>query len=166
MLCTYIANSCSQVKCAFAAQVLKFAKEVYVATGQVIKETREAQGITQQSLAEKAGLSKGFLSDLENGNRGVSSENLLRIAKALSTTTDYLLGHEAISSAPVRASIEVPDELSEVAHREGWTYSETLEILDAYNTVVARRSSTKRPHFDEEQWKALYNAIRSMFNKD
>lgn len=135
-------------------------------TGERIREVREARGWTQQALADKAGLSKGFLSDVENGHRGISSDNLLKIANALEATLDYLTGNEdQIGVAQRRTEVVVPRALSQVAATEGWTYSETLQVLEAYNTVVARRSSDQRPDFDQEQWKKLYAAIKSVFHR-
>jgi transcriptional regulator with XRE-family HTH domain len=135
-------------------------------TGDRIREIRESLGWTQQVLADKTGLSKGFLSDVENGHRGISSDNLLKIANALGATLDYLAGNEEKSGSPQqRAQVVVPDALSQIAAGEGWTYSETLQVLEAYNTVVARRSSEQRPEFDQAQWKRLYAAIKSVFNQ-
>ena len=51
--------------------------------GDRIKERRIKLGWTQDSLAEKAAISKGFLSDLENNKRNVGADTLLDIAKVL-----------------------------------------------------------------------------------
>jgi len=59
-------------------------------TGDRIKEVRESLHITQEELAAKTGLSKGFISDTENSKRGISAENLLKIANALGASLDYL----------------------------------------------------------------------------
>lgn len=60
-------------------------------TGERIRQMRLARGMTQDQLSSAAGISKGFLSDVENGKRDISSRNLLRIATALSASVDYLL---------------------------------------------------------------------------
>ena len=59
--------------------------------GDRFREIREARKLTQEQVAEKAAMSKGFLSEIENGKRNVSSEYLLRIANSLSASVDYLL---------------------------------------------------------------------------
>jgi transcriptional regulator with XRE-family HTH domain len=51
--------------------------------GAAIREQRKRAQLTQEILAEKAGLSVVFISLLENGHRTVSVDALLRIAKAL-----------------------------------------------------------------------------------
>ena len=51
--------------------------------GDRIREIREARTLTQDQLAERSGVSKGFLSDIENSKRNPSSEYVLKIANAL-----------------------------------------------------------------------------------
>jgi transcriptional regulator with XRE-family HTH domain len=59
--------------------------------GERIREIREEMQINQEQLAERSGLSKGFLSDVENNKRNIGSENLLKIANVLGASVDYLL---------------------------------------------------------------------------
>lgn len=70
--------------------------------GSRIRLRRVALGLVQRDLCKLAGLSVGFMSDLENGKRGISAENLLAIAKALRVTPNYffkpLLGKEGHGS--------------------------------------------------------------------
>lgn len=72
--------------------------------GDRIREIREAKRLTQDQLAERTGISKGFLSDVENGKRNVSSEYLLRIANALNASVDYLLRGTSRQPAAVTPS--------------------------------------------------------------
>ena len=72
--------------------------------GERIKTRRLELEWTQDQLAQKAGISKSFLSDLENGKRSVGAENLLDIARALGVSIDYLMTGE-VSEKPVT---EVP----------------------------------------------------------
>ena len=51
--------------------------------GERIKKRRNELGWTQDVLAQKAGISKSFLSDLENGKRNVGADTLYDIARAL-----------------------------------------------------------------------------------
>ena len=111
--------------------------------GDRIKEVREAKGITQDKLATKTGLSKGFISELENGKRGVSSDNLLKIANHLGASLDYLARGETDTPA-TRKPIEIPHELSVAAEQLNLSYAQTIELLEAANSVVARRSNRQR----------------------
>jgi transcriptional regulator with XRE-family HTH domain len=51
--------------------------------GDAIRKNRNGASLTQETLAEKAGLSVVFVSLLENGHRTVSVDSLLNIARAL-----------------------------------------------------------------------------------
>lgn len=58
-----------------------------------IKEMRVKAGLTQVQLAEKAGVTARTIQNYELGNRKPSNmEVIQKIADALSTTTEYLLG--------------------------------------------------------------------------
>lgn len=132
------------------------------ATGDRIKEIREARGWTQDHLAEKAGISKGFLSDVENNKRNISSENLLKIANVLGASVDYLLRGETGGPSSSRPVV-IPPELSEVAEELNLTYGQTLELLEAHRSIIARRSSRGTKQFSADDWRQLYRAIKSVF---
>jgi transcriptional regulator with XRE-family HTH domain len=131
-------------------------------TGDRIREIREAKKLTQDQLAEMSDISKGFLSDVENGKRNVSSEYLLRIANVLGASIDYLLRGAATGFAS-REPITIPPELSEAAERLNLSYAEAIELLDAHRSVVARRSNQSAKHFTVEDWENLYKAIQRVF---
>lgn len=50
---------------------------------EAVKQARLAAKLKQSQLAEAAGISPGFLSELESGERGASPETLERIAEVL-----------------------------------------------------------------------------------
>lgn len=131
-------------------------------TGDRIREIREARGMTQDQLAVQADISKGFLSDVENNKRNISSDNLLKIANALGASVDYLLRGETKDSGR-RTPIVIPPELSQAAGEMGLSYTQTLETLEAHNSVVARRSSKDTKRLSVDEWKEFYKAIKRVF---
>ena len=56
-----------------------------------IKVWREYRGLTQQALADMAGISKPYLSQIETNKRTGTKEVLLAIAKALKVTLDDIV---------------------------------------------------------------------------
>ena len=62
------------------------------AVGQVVRNTRLKAGLTASALARKAGLSKAFLSDVENGKRGMGLKTWYDLAMALGGGYTSLLG--------------------------------------------------------------------------
>ncbi len=49
-----------------------------------MKDRREALGLTQEEFAERAGIHRTYLSDIERGTRNVSLINIERVAQGLS----------------------------------------------------------------------------------
>lgn len=132
--------------------------------GDRIREIREKKKLTQDQLAERARISKGFLSEIENGRRNVSSEYLLRVANALSASVDYLLrGTNEVPSAGNREPIVIPSELAEAAERLNLSYAQTVELLEAHRSIVAKRSMRESKPFATEDWIALHKAIKQVF---
>lgn len=51
--------------------------------GQNVRRVRTAQGISQEELAEQAGLHRTYIGSIERGERNVSLNNIVVIAQAL-----------------------------------------------------------------------------------
>lgn len=130
--------------------------------GDRIKEIRETRKMTQEQLALRAGLSKGFLSDLENKNKNLSSQSLLKIANVLGASVDYLLSGEVKEFVDDRPVV-IPPELSKAAEELKLSYTETLELLDAHRSVVAKRSNASQKTFTVDDWKGLHEMIKEVF---
>jgi len=130
--------------------------------GERIREIREKRGMTQEKLAEVAGLSKSFLSEVENDKSNMSSQILLRIANELGASMDYLLDG-TVKEALEREPVVIPSALSKYAEKMNLTYAQTRELLDAHNSVIARRSSRLTKEFTVDDWKKLHTAIKTVF---
>ncbi|MCM1546293.1 MAG: helix-turn-helix domain-containing protein [Clostridiales bacterium] len=61
-------------------------------TGKRIKELRVECEMSQKVLAEKIGVAQNTVTQYENGTAKPSLEVLFKLAVALGTTSDYLLG--------------------------------------------------------------------------
>lgn len=59
---------------------------IKVKVGQRIKELRTQLGISQEALANRAELDRTYVTDVENGRRNISIENLEKLIQALDTT--------------------------------------------------------------------------------
>jgi len=134
--------------------------------GDRIRECREARGWTQERLAQSAGISKGFLSDLENDKRNVSSEYILKIANTLGVSLDYLVRGEATQRDTERSPVRIPAELSAAAQELNLTYAETLMLLDAHDAIIARRRLKGSVPLTLNDWKQLHKAIKSVYRDE
>ncbi len=63
---------------------------ILAALGQNVRRRREARDLTQEKLAEKAGLDPTYISGIERGLRNPGIKNVARLAKALGLTTAEL----------------------------------------------------------------------------
>ena len=86
-----------------------------------LKETRLEAGLTQVELAGKAGVTTRTIQNYELGNRKPANmEVIQRIADALNTTTEYLLGSsgayvvEAQERGGAKAARDIEELVSEV----------------------------------------------------
>jgi transcriptional regulator with XRE-family HTH domain len=109
--------------------------------GERIKRRRADLGLTQDQLAQKAGISKSFLSDLENGKRSIGAETLLDVGRAMSVSLDFLMTGEG--SEDRRDDKEIPASLAHFAAEEGLSVRETMTLLEVQERLVAARRGPK-----------------------
>lgn len=62
-----------------------------LAFGKSVRARRERKGMSQEQLAERAGLHRTYVGAIERGERNVSLKNILRLARALGTRGSELL---------------------------------------------------------------------------
>ena len=59
--------------------------------GQVVRERRQAMGVSQEELADHCNLHRTYISEIERGLKTVSLLSLLRIAEALDVPAHTLI---------------------------------------------------------------------------
>jgi transcriptional regulator with XRE-family HTH domain len=104
--------------------------------GGFIRSQREAAQVSVRQLAEKAGVSNPYLSQIERGLRKPSAEVLNQIAKALRVSADVLY---------VRAGLLEPSEPSEVRDAivtdTAITERQKQVLLDIYTSFVQQNEA-------------------------
>lgn len=66
----------------------------YLKLGIKIKELRQTNGLTQDTLAEMVNCNTSHISNIENNHTKISLNMLLAIANALNTSIDFLLSNQ------------------------------------------------------------------------
>jgi transcriptional regulator with XRE-family HTH domain len=125
-----------------------------------IKEIRQSLGWTQERLAQESGISKSFLSEIENDKANVSGGNLLKLANALNASLDYLMKGSSPLEGTEKKPVEIPTELSDASEELGLTYKATLSLLSAQKALVARRRDKEVPTMTKEKWKEFYQKLK------
>jgi transcriptional regulator with XRE-family HTH domain len=68
--------------------------------GKKVKELREQKSISQQKLARLLGIPRPAISQIENGSRSMSTDELIKLSDAFHTTVETILGlkneHEVV----------------------------------------------------------------------
>ena len=57
--------------------------DILIRYGQAVRKIRLEQGISQEELADRCGLHRTYISDIELGKRNLSLENIERISISL-----------------------------------------------------------------------------------
>ena len=92
-----------------------------------IRDCRQARGWRLEDLAKKAGVSKGFLSDLENNKQKNAGVDYLRvIAGALDVSLHFLTTGR--TAAPIGAEVQLPASLVDFAKEEQLSVTQTMML--------------------------------------
>ncbi len=124
-----------------AAVVTNAAQDI----GTFIRAQREAAQVSVRQLAEKAGVSNPYLSQIERGLRKPSADVLSQIAKALRVSAEVLY---------IRAGILEPGEASEVRDAivtdVAITERQKQVLLDIYTSFCQQNEAAAIQPTDEE----------------
>lgn len=138
--------------------------------GRRVADCRDRLGWTQKTLAEKAGLSVTFVSEIENDRRAPGTEALLSIANALGASLDYIV--KGVSDTPpMKRPLVLPSELAEAAEEGGWSVGVAGDLLKFHQMVFARRRRTAAGddldrELDKNDWTELYQAYLRFFGAE
>ena len=138
--------------------------------GRRVADCRDRLGWKQKTLAERAGLSVTFVSEVENDRRVPGTDALLALANALGSSLDYLV-KGSTDAPPPRRSLTIPPELADAADEEQIPVSIASDLVRWNDMVVARRSrggeddqAGRTPSKDD--WKAIYKAYRRLAGEE
>lgn len=97
--------------------------------GKRIHEFRITNGYTQAQFAEIIDISVNFLSEIENGKKGMSQDTIFKLCNHFDISADYILfGQKKEDSLPKNTLLELANQLSD----------EDLEILIEYLTALKK----------------------------
>ena len=107
---------------------MKTEKELKKVFGHNIKTLRERRGWSQENLAEKAGVSKNTISDIETGQKFARAKTLVHLAKAFETEVYELLKPEGVlPDKPAEILAEYSAEVREKVEEIGNSYMEKMK---------------------------------------
>ncbi len=101
-----------------------------------LKELRENQGYSQVELAEKVGLNRSYLSQIESGMKRIPRKYLQKICETLNVTEAQLLGYEEvkrIDNDVLGYAIDIVDSITDASDM---TKNERVEMLGRVYSMV------------------------------
>lgn len=128
--------------------------------GERIRQQRQKLGFTQERLATDAAISKGFLSDVETGNRQPSAEYLLRIANALSLSLDFLMKGSPDEEGSSGQRLQFPASLTRFAVEQKLSFDVAKALLEAKLQIVANRRNETEDSLEKFDWAGFYEALK------
>lgn len=121
--------------------------------GKKIRDLRLRRGMTVQQLAEATGLSKGFISQVENSRTSPSLATLQDLARSLETSVAYLVVEEAQAPHVVRCgerpSLQIGGNASRVEVLSAQP-RRNLELIQVELTVGELAADKRHYHHGEE----------------
>lgn len=119
--------------------------------GRRIRALREEKGLTLTELAERANVTKGYISQIESGTiKKVAANHLFDIAQLLGTEVGYLLGKKVVYSQ--NRTDAMPGELRELQEK----YDVPPEDIRMLADIQFRGERPKTL----EGWHFIYQAIK------
>lgn len=124
--------------------------------GERIRHRRTELGLTQDDLSQKAGISKSFLSDVENGKRSIGAETLFDLGRAMAVSLDYLMSGEGEEG---QEQAQIPTDLATFASAEGLSVRDTITLLKLREQISSSRKGVGKKN-EKVDWKDFYNAVK------
>ena len=79
--------------------------------GDKVRYAREQLGLTTQILAERAGVSQPYISEIENGNKNPSAKTIMKLAAALNVPGEFLLRNDVKTLAEMDLEAAVKNKI-------------------------------------------------------
>ncbi|MGF9714968.1 XRE family transcriptional regulator [Paenibacillus sp. JMULE4] len=119
--------------------------DLLFAVGQQIRYIRKMNNLTQEQLAEKAGIKTSYITGIENGKRNTSLATLNRLTNALEIHPTQLFQYqniEPVSGDKFQTIKQIQSYLASRSEEEiNWVLKITKETMETFDRI--RESSIK-----------------------
>lgn len=127
--------------------------------GDRVRRLRRDRGWSQEQLCKRAGISKSFISEVENSAATPGGPVLIKLASSLGASLDYLLtGREP---EPVKSkAVEIPQSLAAFADKRGLPFRHVVVLNEVLSSIEGRRRDAGAKDLSEADWAKLYESVR------
>jgi transcriptional regulator with XRE-family HTH domain len=121
-------------------------EHVRTTLGAIIRRKREVSELRLVDVATSAGLSPGFLSEVERGRKEISVERLLAVCRALETPlADLYLELSRELGAPIQARLDLHDDpRRQLRHATALLSGEALRAAAQFSAYLAATNPSPR----------------------
>jgi transcriptional regulator with XRE-family HTH domain len=136
--------------------------------GERIKNLRELSNLTQEELAERAGLTKGFISQIERDLTSISLDSFLQILEAMDENISDFFRESSAEKIAYRETDRVTIEKEKIQRFELLVPGSTNRRLEPILLTLRKGQVTpkERPHEGEEFGFVLRGKITLRFGKE
>ena len=142
--------------------------------GKTVIKLRRLRGLSQEALANEAGIDRRYMSDVENGKRNISLDVLNRLASFFGTTLGAFLDEAELSNKEFNTVAELKDlliqkDFNDTVVLEEPSYlsailgiNEEGRVIYSYEKMIQYLMLTCNMSFEESVEFIDYNTIRAI----
>ncbi len=136
--------------------------------GERIRDLRQSSNLTQEELAERAGLTKGFISQIERDLTSISLDSLVQILGALDEDLSEFFREGSVEKIVYREKDRVALEKEKIQRFELLVPGSTNRRLEPVLLTLGQGQATpmERPHEGEEFGYVLQGRVNLRFGKE
>jgi transcriptional regulator with XRE-family HTH domain len=114
--------------------------------GQKLKKLREYLGMSQQHVAERTGIPRSAVSDIERGQRKVDTVELTKFARLYQYPVSWLLDENEHATADTHALAMLARKFSRL------TEEDQAQLAEFADFLAARRGADQQPLSGQGTW--------------
>ncbi|MEJ2066508.1 MAG: XRE family transcriptional regulator [Deltaproteobacteria bacterium] len=136
--------------------------------GERIRNLRQSSNLTQEELAERAGLTKGFISQIERDLTSISLDSLIQLLEALDENISDFFREASAEKIVYREQDRVPIEKERIEKFELLVPGATNRRFEPVLLTLEQGQATpqERPHEGEEFGYVIRGKIDLRFGKE
>jgi transcriptional regulator with XRE-family HTH domain len=136
--------------------------------GERIRNLRQSSNLTQEELAERAGLTKGFISQIERDLTSISLDSLVQILNAMDENISDFFREASREKVVYQETDRVPIEKEKIEKFELLIPGSTNRRLEPILLTLRQGQATpkERPHEGEEFGYVLQGRVSLRFGRE
>lgn len=100
--------------------------------GQILRDFRLKNNLTQEQLSEKLGISLKYISRIENGNNGIKTQTLINYMNLLGITPNTIY-NSFITNKEIKGNIELSEKINLLSEEKKAFVSSIVDLLQNLN---------------------------------